>query len=245
MPARPRKSASEIGYGDSGDAILDAVGGVLATQGPGAVMVGEICKDLGISPSLVNYHFGSREGLLAMAVVHEFESLVAEMNRITYTTTTSAEDQLRARIEYRLAWTASHPGIDSMINYSHIIDPVGEVLQGELDTRIGQCTISDMVGLHTPIYGMYVGEVLDRPVNSDESDRYPELFEITGYVALSALGVATWATGHHPANRSVSAEQPETTRHITRSFVDRLIRNVRIELDELRVRRFDSGENKV
>ena len=232
MPQRSKKS-DDIGYGASGQAILDAVGKVLATQGPSAVMVGEICKEIGVAPSLVNYHFGGRERLLAAAVVHEFESLVAEMNRITYSTTTSAEDQLRNRIRYRLEWTAAHPGIDSMINYSHIIDPVGTVMQGELDTRIGQCTISDMVGLHTSVYGMYTGQVLDRPVATDESDQYPELFEITGYVALSALGLATWMTGHHPANRSVADEQPETVTHLADTFVERLIRHVRQELDGL------------
>lgn len=234
MPKRSGKQSNEIGYGDSGQAILDAVAKVLATHGPSAVMVGEICKELGISPSLVNYHFGSREGLLAVAVVHEFESLIAEMNRITYTTTSSAEDQLRNRIRYRLEWTAGHPGIDSMINYSHIIDPVGNVMQGELETRIGQCSLSDMVGIHTSVYGMYIGEVLDRPVSNSEAEQHPELFEITGYVALSALGLATWMTGHHPANRSIASELPEASQHIAHTFVERLIRNVRLEIDELR-----------
>ncbi|MDA0371987.1 MAG: helix-turn-helix domain containing protein [Actinomycetota bacterium] len=239
MAKRSRPVSNEVGYGESGRAILEAVTDVLAASGPSAVMVGEICQEIGVAPSLVNYHFGGRERLLAAAVVHAFESLVAEMNRITYATTTSAEDQLRHRIRYRLEWTASHPGIDSMINYSHIIDPVGKVMQGELDTRIGQSTISDMVGLHTSVYGMYTDQVLDRPVTSDESDQYPELFEITGYVALSALGLATWMTGRHPANRSVADEQPETTTHLAHTFVERLLRNVRHELDDLRARRAD------
>lgn len=43
MAKRSRKPSAEIAYGDSGQAILDAVTEVLAVNGPGAVMVGEIC----------------------------------------------------------------------------------------------------------------------------------------------------------------------------------------------------------
>lgn len=234
MAKRPRKPMNDIGYGDSGQAILDAVTDVLAVKGPGAVMVGDICKELGISPSLVNYHFGSRERLLAEAVVREHEKLVSEMNHITFSTLSSPEDQLRARIMHRVAWTTQHPGIDSMVNYSHLIDPVGEVLQGELAERVAENTINDMAGLHASIYGMYLDRALDRPPADLGYEDVFELVDITAYLALGCLGLATWMTGHHPAGRALGFAHPDTMLFLADSYVNRLIRTVREEVDRIR-----------
>jgi len=234
MPNHHRKGSPEVGYGESGQVILDAVTSVLSLKGPGAVMVGEICKELGVSPSLVNYHFGSRERLLAEAVVSEHEKLVTAMIEITFTTLSSPEEQLRARIVHRVAWTTQHPGIDSMVNYSHIIDPVGEVLQGELAERVAACTISDMAGLHTSVYGMYVGRALDRPPAELGYEEVFELVDITAYLALACLGLATWMSGHHPASRSLGFEHPDTMLFLSDSFTSRLIHNVHDEVDRVR-----------
>lgn len=242
MPRRTRKSTSDVGYGDSGQVIIDAVTRVLAVNGPGAVMVGDICKDVGVSPSLVNYHFGSRERLLAEAVVREHEKLVTELNAITYSTLSSPEEQLRARIMHRVAWTTQHPGIDSMVNYSHIIDPVGEVLQGELAERVSQCTIADMAGLHTSIYGMYVGQALSAPPAEIGYEDVFELVDITAYLALGCLGLATWMTGHHPASRTLGFEHPDTMLYLADSYVARLIRNVRTEVEQVRADRSTDGK---
>jgi len=84
MPRRRKAESKDLGYGSASDAILEAVGEALAMHGPAAVNVGEICSELGVSPSLVNYHFGSRERLMALAVVHEAERLVEDMAAITY-----------------------------------------------------------------------------------------------------------------------------------------------------------------
>lgn len=237
MPNRARKQSSDVSYGDSGQVIIDAVTRVLAVNGPGAVMVGDICKELGVSPSLVNYHFGSRERLLAEAVVREHEKLVAEMNAITYSTLSSPEEQMRARIMHRVAWTTRHPGIDSMVNYSHLIDPVGEVLQGELAERVTRCTVSDMAGLHTSVYGMFVDQALSAPPAELGYEDVFELVDITAYLALGCLGLATWMTGHHPASKTLGFEHPDTMLYLADSYVARLIRNVRTEVESVRAAR--------
>ncbi|MGA0195645.1 MAG: hypothetical protein ACO3LJ_09590, partial [Ilumatobacteraceae bacterium] len=168
------------------------------------------------------------------AVVSEHEKLVTAMNEITFTTLSSPEEQLRARIVHRVAWTTQHPGIDSMVNYSHIIDPVGEVLQGELAERVAACTISDMAGLHTSVYGMYVGRALDRPPAELGYEEVFELVDITAYLALACLGLATWMSGHHPASRSLGFEHPDTMLFLSDSFTSRLIHNVHDEVDRVR-----------
>ena len=234
MAKRSRPVSNEVGYGESGRVILEAVTDVLAASGPSAVMVGEICKKIGVAPSLVNYHFGSRERLLAEAVVLEHERLVTEMNRITFSTLSSPDEQLRARIAHRVEWTSTHPGIDSMVNYSYLMDPAGEILQGELADRVTQCTIADMAGLHTSVYGMYLGRALDAPPADLGFEDVFELVDITAYLALSCLGLATWMTGHHPASRALGFERPDTMLFLSDAYTERLIRNIRLEVEKIR-----------
>ncbi|MEY3034408.1 MAG: hypothetical protein RLZ86_1030, partial [Actinomycetota bacterium] len=49
---------------------------------------------------------------------------------------------------------------------------------------------------------------------------------------------------HHPANRSVADEKPETVNHLASTFIERLIRNVRHELDDLWLQRSRSDASK-
>lgn len=233
---RRRAVKVALQYGDSRDAILAATGDRLSKYGPGAVLIGELCQQLGVSPSLVNYHFGNRNRLLAEAVVHEMEECVAEMNRVTYTVTDDPVQQLRSRIEFRLAWTAHHPGIEAMTNYAYIMDPSGEILSGDMESRIGQVTASDLAGLHAALFGIFEGRPRSGPTSQTEMLSVPDLIELTGFVALSVLGVMTWATGQHPSNRTLDDEQAEVSRNIQRSFVDRMIRHVVADIDEIRAR---------
>lgn len=232
--AAGRVSEGVLRYGDSRAAILAAAGEKLSKFGPSAVLIGEICQQLGVSPSLVNYHFGNRDRLLAEAVVHEMEECVAEMNRVTYSVTDDPIAQLRARIEFRLGWTAAHPGIEAMTNYAFIMDPAGEILTGEMEERIGQVTASDLAGLHAALYGIFEGAARRGPTSQTELFAVPELIELTGHVALSVLGVMTWATGQHPSNRTVAEEQAEVSRNVQRTFVDRLIRHVVADIADIR-----------
>lgn len=237
MSKRQTKPSSSRGYGAASDLILAAVGEALAMQGPAAVNVGEICSQLGVSPSLVNYHFGSRERLMALAVVREAEKLVEDMATLTYAPWDSPEDQLIARIKFRMEWTQNHPGIDSMMNYSHIIDPVGEILQGELEARIAAFTLADATGLHTSVYGMYLGRALERPAHELGLEDVPELAAITGFLSLGCIGLATWMTGQHPASRALGFERPETMLFLADSSIERLVRTVRTEVEGIRERR--------
>lgn len=235
-PGGRKARTPALRYGDSRRAILEATGETLSKYGPNAVNIGELCQRLGLSPSLVNYHFGNRNGLLAEAVVHEMEECVAEMNRRTFTFDGDPVRQLRERIEFRLAWTADHAGIEAMTNYAFIMDPAGEILTGEMEVRAGQVTASDLTALHAVLYGIYEGKTRRAPVRETEALAVPELLDLTAYMALAVLGVMTWATGQHPSNRTLTEEQGAVTRNAQRTYVDRLIRHIVADIDEIRQR---------
>lgn len=231
--ARPRG----LRYGDARQVLVEAVGREVSQKGPNAVVLGEVCRSIGLSPSLVNYHFGSREQLLAEAVVHELAEFVAELNRVTYAVTESPQRQLAERIWYRLRWCAANPGVDSMVNYANILDPAGEILMGELGQRIGEIVASDMLGLHAALFGIYAQTVYDAPVPMADAAAVPELLDLTGYVALAALGASTWATGQSPSTLVLEVEFPKVVRSLLEGYVAQLIRHVEADIAEIRRRR--------
>jgi AcrR family transcriptional regulator len=228
------RSESRPAHGDARRALLDAVGADLATRGPRSVVLAEICDALGLAPAIVNYHFGNRDRLLAEAVVHEYDKLVDEMNTSTLSITTSAEDQFRERFAIRFRWTANHAGIDSMLNYTHVLDPSGTVLTADLQERMGTLTTSDMSGLSTCLVGMFHNTVVNELVTTDHPLYDPRVAEVTAFVALSALGAATFLTGQHPGSVPLATQFPVILATMREEFTTRMIAHLRCEFDQMR-----------
>jgi AcrR family transcriptional regulator len=233
MARSTTKGQERIRYGDARQALLDAVGAQLAIRGPRAVVLADICEELNLSPALVNYHFGGRDRLLAEAVVHEHAKLVEGMNAVTFAVTSSAEDQFRARFRYRFDWTTAHPGIDSMLNYTHVLDPVGEILTQEFEARVSQITISDMGGLSATVAALYHGHPINHELTADDPLYRPEFADLTAFVALSALGAATFLTGKHPGSASLSAQYPALLASLRDDFTTRVIAHLHFEFTQL------------
>ena len=233
MARSTTKGREGIRYGDARQALLDVVGAQLAIRGPRAVVLADICEELDLSPALVNYHFGGRDRLLAEAVVHEHAKLVEGMNAATFAVTSSAEDQFRARFRYRFDWTTAHPGIDSMLNYTHVLDPVGEILTQEFEARVSEITISDMGGLSATVAALYHGHPINHELTADDPLYRPEFADLTAFVALSALGAATFLTGNHPGSASLSAKYPALLASLRDDFTTRVIAHLHFEFTQL------------
>ncbi|MDA3014400.1 MAG: helix-turn-helix domain containing protein [Actinomycetota bacterium] len=226
-------AGTALPYGDARQALIDATVHELATKGPRGVVLAEICLELDISPALVNYHFGNRDNLLAEAVVVAHRRLVDDMNEITLRPHASAEDQFRARFDYRFDWTRDHPGIDSMLNYTHVLDPSGRVLSNEFQERIGQTTSDDMAGLATCVAALHHGRPMTELIGAEHPLYRPEFADVTAYVALSALGAATFLTGHHPGSTPLATRFPALIASLRDDFTTRIMDSVRNQLSPL------------
>jgi AcrR family transcriptional regulator len=236
MARRDRAEAQgpdDIAYGDARQAILEATGREIATKGPRGVVLSEICQRLEVSPALVNYHFGGRDGLLAEAVLFEHRKLVHAMNELTLSITTTGEDQFRQRFKYRFDWTRANPGFDSMLNHTHLIDPSGDVMNTRLQAEIGAVTTLDMQGIITCIAGMYHGTVLTELISDTHPLWHPEFADITAFVGLAAIGAATFVTGNHPGSTPLAMQFPAILASLQESFVDRLIDSIRCQFTRI------------
>lgn len=198
------------------------------------MILADICTRLDLSPALVNYHFGNRNNLLAEAVAVAHRRLVDEMNRVTLDQHRTADEQFRARLDYRFDWTRDHPGIDSMLNYTHVLDPSGLVLSESFQERTGRTTADDMAGLATCVAALFYDRPMTEIVNGSHPLWRHEFADITAYVALSALGAATFLTGHHPASHPLAEQFPALVAALRDDFTTRLMGAVRSQLAPLR-----------
>ena len=85
--------------------------------GPAAVHPNEICAELGLSKSLVNFHFGGRDGLIAEAIVESYRSYVAEIKDAANNAGTDPVARLMAWVDAQVAWTVAHPGLAAALNF--------------------------------------------------------------------------------------------------------------------------------
>jgi AcrR family transcriptional regulator len=76
MPGRARRSVDV-----RRDEILSATVGLIDREGLAAVRVADVAAELGVSPSLVFYHFGTKDDLVAESFAHAVERDLARIDR--------------------------------------------------------------------------------------------------------------------------------------------------------------------
>jgi AcrR family transcriptional regulator len=109
---RPRAEDSPAPVED----ILGAALRAFATHGYEGVSVRTLNRDLGVSHSLINARFGSKEGLWYATVDWAFGSLVARLGTAFDPTVTDPLDQLRLVIRTFLHHSAEHPELLGLMN---------------------------------------------------------------------------------------------------------------------------------
>src|SRR5919205_1936893 len=82
---------------DARERILDAAVRRIAREGIDEVRIARITMDAGVSPSLVHYHFDSREALLVEALEHSYE--LAGSSRAVAAAEGPAAERLAAMID--------------------------------------------------------------------------------------------------------------------------------------------------
>src|SRR4051794_18392904 len=109
----------------------------LSRYGPVGVQPQEICRELGISKALVNYHFGTREGLIAEAMVDAYERYVEQLMSAAEAAGQDPVDRLFAWIDRQIQWTDDHHGLAAALDFPEAA--LGRaVLDAGLEQRLGE-----------------------------------------------------------------------------------------------------------
>ena len=185
---------------DSRTALVEATRVALATEGVHGVQLKSICEKLGITPSLVNYYFGSAEKLIAEASVVAYETYVQLNKEAVARVGKDPETRLRAWIASQLDWTKANPGIAAVLNYGLASPTVGNVISDEFAQRVHRASTSNTLLATTLVRDFVRGEY--SPERLTDADVVPGLVtDNTMVVMWMTLGVSTWAAGRHLPTR--------------------------------------------
>lgn len=91
--------------------LIDAAIVSIARSGAARTHPKDLTEQLGLSKSLVNFHFDGREGLLVEAIATALERLVDALHLVVTSSGVDPHDRLMGWTDEYLGWTAANPGL--------------------------------------------------------------------------------------------------------------------------------------
>jgi AcrR family transcriptional regulator len=172
------------------DAILEATIAEINRAGAETFTPLTVCKQLGIKPNLVNYHFKSREGLIREAAVTSYEEYGRGFVKVWEQFGHAPREHFAAALKYQIDWTVSHSSIMLLITNGKAEDFTSEQRE-----RIATSLLQNVSLLTTAIGGVVDGEAWDHVATPADVARRPELGYAAGAVSWMVSGHATWKAG--------------------------------------------------
>jgi AcrR family transcriptional regulator len=172
------------------DAILEATIAEINRAGAETFTPLTVCKQLGIKPNLVNYHFKSREGLIREAAVTSYEEYGSGFVKVWEQFGHAPREHFAAALKYQIDWTVSHSSIMLLITNGKAED-----FTSEQRDRIAKSLVYNVSLLTTAIGGVVDGAAWDHVATPADVARRPELGYAAGAVSWMVSGHATWKAG--------------------------------------------------
>jgi AcrR family transcriptional regulator len=177
--------------------LIVAAGQHLATRGPRAVELRAICVELGISPSLVNYHFENPEQLLWLAAIRTYGLHVHDQETQVAKAPTGAV-ALEAWVAGTINWMRDNPGTASVINFPQ------QTLAGISDVDDYVKELSTLSRANVAALGSAIlATIKGRPVRMVSAQRVALLIKTNSEFAywMSTVGFASQGAGMWIAGR--------------------------------------------
>jgi AcrR family transcriptional regulator len=194
----------------------------LSKYGPAGLQPQEICRELGISKALVNYHFGTREGLIAEAMTLGYEQYVETLMAAADAAGPDPLDRLFAWIDRQILWTDEHSGLAAALDFPDAA--LGRSsLDPDLEERLGTAGARNFANLQLL--------VLDarKHLKADDPDWSPDVTDVgltSAVIGWMTLGISVWSGGNHLPTRKASmrAMLPLAREHMRTLLIEMLSR---------------------
>lgn len=164
----------------------------LSRLGPAGVQPKDVCAELGVSKALVNYHFGSRDGLIAECMAVGYERYVDELMRAADAAGDNAEARLSAWILRQIEWTAEHPGLAAALNFPNVASGLPGGIPSDVQQRLHDAGSRNMMNLFTMVRDV---RAASRPDGNYGTDLDVGLDAVV--VGWMVLGHSVWNGGRH------------------------------------------------
>lgn len=206
--------------------ILDAAVVLLKELGPTTFETREVANRAGVNQSQVNYHFGSRDGLLA-----EASWVIFEEHNTRMMVAIEAQDDPRlgmeAYVDHVIDFTTSYPGVGVLVGFPQLFAPSLEQWRREaaalhnLDASEKMATV-----LISCTYAIHTGKKykrLNRAKIALVSLRYPRVVDAVVLIGMSMGGFAqVW--GQHNERPMFGFDPRKSLRRAVKTELDYLAR---------------------
>ena len=222
MSRKPRETVnSSVDLSPEVQAIADSLGTSISTRdliiltsidqmtetGPVDFNSGTVCDLLNLKHPMINYYFGSRDGLIAEASIWAYRGWSHKVMAATRNAPKNAEKRLRAYLESSLEWAENMRAVTVLSQYPVLSKAVKGLIDDGYSVELQKDFEYHIVFLATLLMDMRSGK------NSDldfDKTNYPkgklflshprELLDAAS-IAWSSHGIMMWRSGSHiPTN---------------------------------------------
>ena len=202
----PEVQAIADGFGTSistRDLIILASIDQMTETGPVDFNSGAVCDLLNLKHPMINYYFGSRDGLIAEASIWAYRGWSAKVMTATRNAPKNAEKRLRAYLEASLEWAENMRAVTVLSQYPVLSKAVKSLIDDGYSVELQKDFEYHIVFLATLILDMRTGK------NSDldfDKTNYPktkyflshprELMDASS-IAWASHGIMMWRSGSH------------------------------------------------
>ncbi|MEN9752198.1 MAG: hypothetical protein RLZZ600_1245 [Actinomycetota bacterium] len=161
-----------------------------------------VCDALGVSYSLINHHFGSRDELIAEAASRWYEIYVEALWQAVCDAEQTPEARFRAWLAANVSWSGDFNGMSALLDYPTASSDVTQFIdtyhRADM-TSLGELNLARLVSLVRDVRMNEIGTYsLERgKVDRDLLLNDPQLTLVAGAIAWAILGMSVWTAGHH------------------------------------------------
>ena len=191
------------------EALIEAAIRSISVDGASRTRPKDLAEGLGLSKSLVNFHFGGRDGLIAEAVATSYERYVDLVWAAAESAGSDPVARLFAWIDEQIDWTMANPGIAAALNFPNEASGMLGRFDGAERDRIQAAGTRNFENLRSLVLD---ARAHLRDPSATEPDPMDATYDAV-IVGWMTLGTAVWSAGRHvPTNTAVTTAHFEPAR---------------------------------
>jgi len=205
---------SEFGFSENAKAreqILALTVIRVGEVGPVSFSSNQIAKELGLAAGSINYHFGSREGLLAEAAILGYKRYTERIWELVETESKSAHARLRLWIEESIEIQFEMPGWGPILNFPVTIPEVSELIRAKHAKEFEKLSELHLARLFWLVEDFKLGKVRKISLAYGKVPKKKILTDskmvyLVASLGWSVLGMSIWNAGNHLPSKQIGLQ---------------------------------------
>ena len=225
---------SEFGFSENAKAreqILALTVIRVGEVGPVSFSSNQIAKELGLAAGSINYHFGSREGLLAEAAILGYKRYTERIWELVETESKSAHARLRLWIEESIEIQFEMPGWGPILNFPVTIPEVSELIRAKHAKEFEKLSELHLARLFWLVEDFKLGKVRKISLAYGKVPKKKILTDskmvyLVASLGWSVLGMSIWNAGNHLPSKQIGL-QSALIKRMKKYHVDHILRGIK------------------